>query len=107
MLNRDLEVVSSIIKMIKEHFGDLTVTRGNRYRFLGMNIILKNNKSIETDTKEILEEVIDIFTLADGREVNDVVISPAQKHLRDVNPGCKPLTNKMSERFHSIVAILL
>ena len=54
-----------------------------------------------------MQKVVDMFTLADGREVNDMVTLPAQRHLRDVNPDCEPLTNEMSESFHSIVATLL
>ena len=50
--------------------------------------------------------MIDTFVLADGKEMNDQVTSPAQKHLRDVNPNSKPLNNEKSEIFHSIVATL-
>ena len=105
--HEDPVVVSNIIKLMNEHFGELTVTRGNKHRFLGMNITLSKNKSIEIEMREQVQKVIDMFTLADGREVNDIVTSPAQRHLRDVSPDGYPLTNEMSESFHSIVATLL
>ena len=57
--------------------------------------------------KEQLESVINLFNIAYGKEVTDVATSPAQKHLRDVNPDCNPLSTKRSEIFHSIVATLL
>ena len=57
--------------------------------------------------KEQLESVINFFNIADGKEVTDVATSPAQKHLRDVNPDCNLLSTKISESFHSIVATLL
>ena len=76
--HKDPEVVSNVIKLMKEPFGDLAVTRGNKHRFLGMNITLNKNKSIEIETKELLEEVIDMFALVDGKEVNDVVTLPVQ-----------------------------
>ena len=36
--HKDPEVVTEVIDLMKSHFGDLTVTRGNKHRFLGMNI---------------------------------------------------------------------
>ena len=50
--HEDPMVVSNVIKLVKEHFGELTVTRGNKHRFLGMNITVNKNKSIEIEMKE-------------------------------------------------------
>ena len=42
--HEDPNVVTEVIELMKSHFGDLTVTRGNKYRFLGMNITLHPKK---------------------------------------------------------------
>ena len=36
--HKDPEVVTEVIDLMKKHFRDLTVKRGNKYRFLDMNI---------------------------------------------------------------------
>ena len=36
-------ITSKIIYKIKKHFGDLSVVRGNKHTFLGMNILIKYN----------------------------------------------------------------
>ena len=38
----DPEVVTSVIKDISKHFGKLTVSRGNKHDYLGMDIKIKN-----------------------------------------------------------------
>ena len=57
--------------------------------------------------KKQFESVINFFNVDDGKEVTDVVTSPAQKYLRDVSPDCNSLSAKRSESFHFIVATLL
>ena len=54
-----------------------------------------------------MEEAIKNFALVDGKEVNDVVASLAQKCFRDVSPDFKSLTKEMSKRFHSVAETLL
>ena len=72
-----------------------------------MNITINEKKHIEVEMKEQLESVINLFTIADGKIVTEIVTTPARAHLRDVNPDCNPLNAKKSESFHSIVATLL
>ena len=38
--HEDPNLVTEVIELMKTHFGDLTVTRGNKHRFLAMNITL-------------------------------------------------------------------
>ena len=42
---KDPKVVDEVIELTKTHFGDLTVTRGNKHRFLGMNLTI-NEKNV-------------------------------------------------------------
>ena len=57
--------------------------------------------------KSQLKDVIDLFNEADGNKVTEVVMSTVQRHLREVNPDCNPLSTKKSKSFHTIVATLL
>ena len=63
------KVVTEVIDLMKKHFGDLTITRGNKHRFLGMNITINQDKSIEIEMKDQLQEAIGMFNLHDGSEV--------------------------------------
>ena len=47
-----LEVVTEVIELMKKHFGDLAVTRGDKHRFLGMNLTINKVKNIEIKMKE-------------------------------------------------------
>ncbi len=44
--HEDPAVVTQIIELMGKHFGKLTITRGNKHRFLGMNLTVNKNKSI-------------------------------------------------------------
>ena len=105
--HKDPKVVDEVIELMKVHFGELTTSRGKKHRFLGMNITINDDKTIEVEMKEQLESVIDMFNIANGTVVTEVVTSPARGHLRDVDPDCARLDIKKSESFHSIVATLL
>ena len=49
--HKDPAVVTHIIELMGNHFGELTITRGNKHRFLGMNLTVNKNKSIEIEMK--------------------------------------------------------
>ena len=54
-------MVTQVIELMKKHFGDLTVTRGNKHRFLGMDIAISKKENIEIEMKDQLQETIDVF----------------------------------------------
>ena len=57
--------------------------------------------------KDQLRETIDMFNNFEGNKIEEIVSSPAQKHLRECNDKCHKLNGRKSELFHSIVAKLL
>ena len=81
---------------MKSNFGELTVARGKKHRFLGMNIKINKDKNIEIEMKDQLLEAMYIFEHDDGSEVNDIVTTPTRPHLRDVNPECMQLSSEKS-----------
>ena len=50
-------VISDIINEVKKQFGGLSVVRGGRYTFLGVNIEI-NYSTLKVDMVEQLEECI-------------------------------------------------
>ena len=45
--HKDPEVVKSVVDTLKGYFGDLSVTEGKNFDFLGMNITMRDDKKIE------------------------------------------------------------
>ena len=45
--HKDPKVVDEVIELMKVYFGDLTVSRGNKHRFLGMNITIHNQNVLK------------------------------------------------------------
>ena len=82
VLHNDPEVVTQVIDLMKSYFWDLTVTRGNKHRFLGMNVTINSQKSIEIEMKDQLQEAIDIFLQNEGGAVTEEVTLPATRRLR-------------------------
>ena len=105
--HKDPKVVTKVIELMKVHFGNLTVTRGNKHRFLGMNITVHPRDKIEIEMKDQLQKAIDMFIQNEGEDVIEEVTSPATRKLREVNPECELLSEDKSDAFHSIVALLL
>ena len=50
-----------MLTILKEKFGDLTITRGNSYNFLEMNIMITKDKRVEIAMRKKIEEAIDMF----------------------------------------------
>ena len=100
----DPEVVTSVLTLLKQHFGDLSVTRGKKHNFLGMDMLFQNDGTVRIEMKEQLQGVIN---LVDPKSLNDKVSSPATKKLFDVDDEAEQLDKVDSDRFHSIVAKLL
>ena len=103
----DEDVVTNVIGMLKGHFGELTVSRGKKHNFLGMNIELNDNKSISIEMRDQLNETVNMFEDEEKEEVVEVVTSPAQKHLRIVDEQCPALSDEKKKVFHTIVAKIL
>jgi hypothetical protein len=96
------DVITEVIDKIKEHFGDLVVSRGKQHTFLGMNIKFNSNGSLEIEMRKYIEEAIELF----GEDVSGRVSSAATKKLFVLTPA-KALDDKRAEIFHAVTAKLL
>ena len=101
----DEKVVTDKINKISEYFGELTITRGNQFQFLGMDIeIDRKRKVVKLSMIDQIKEAIEMV----GKEIKDNITCPAYRDLFESYKGKSPVLSKeKSEKFHSIVAKLL
>jgi len=77
----DSAVIDDILQIIKKHFGDIKVTQGRKHKFLGMDIVFRDDKKVEIRMKEQLEEAIEEF----GEKITGTVLSLARADFFTVN----------------------
>jgi hypothetical protein len=81
----------------------MTVTRGKKYRFLGMEFTFNNNKAVsiskENDAKEFIQE--------SKINMSKTATSPAKKDLLDIDESLPVLPEADVNVFHSILAKFL
>jgi len=81
----DSAVVTKVIAMIEARFGKMTVTRGKKHTFLGMDIDFKDNGTASILMKGYLKEAIQDF---DGDIIRSAA-TPARRTLFDVDEDCE------------------
>ncbi|KAL7574572.1 hypothetical protein ACA910_015922 [Epithemia clementina (nom. ined.)] len=99
----DPAVVTSIIKAIEEKFGKMTVSCGKNHSFLGMNIMLNDDRTATIHMPSYLDEAMAEF----GEELGAPVGTPATRELFEENTNALPLCAEKQTKFHTIVAKLL
>ena len=57
----DSKVIYNLLEIIKIHFGEITIIKGKKHTFLGMNIKMTENNEIEIEMEEQLMKIIDTF----------------------------------------------
>jgi hypothetical protein len=99
----DPDVVSDVVEQIENRFGKMSVTRGKKHTFLGMNITYNDDRTASILMREYLEEAIAEF---DG-PIKRTASSPAKNNLFSVNDTSQQLATGAAENFHRITAMLL
>ena len=99
----DPNVVDGVLNMIRALFGEITVSRGRKHTFLGMNIFMAENRTIQINMKEQLLEAIELFR----EPINGVVTSPAQHHIFQVNEKAEQLDEEKNKIFQTVTQKLL
>ena len=80
----DPKVVTEIIEVIKRHFGDLVIIRGNEHELLDMKAIMeRKNKKIIIDMREQIEEAFEMF----GEGLDGTVASASNKNIFTSHDG--------------------
>jgi hypothetical protein len=99
----DTAVVTGIIEKIEERFGKMTVTRGKKHTFLGMDITYREDGTASILMKDHLKDAINGIK----ESVTKTATTPARKDLFDIDETSDLLNSVKSEDFHSVVSLLL
>ena len=94
----DPTVVTQVLDQIASHFGELSITRGAKHDFLGMNIEIKNKK-VYTDMKHQVEEALEWGGVQNGTKP----VTPATKELYNDTEHETLLDSEQSDTYHSVV----
>jgi hypothetical protein len=100
--HEDPEVVDEVIEIIRTIFKDVTVKRGNKHTFVGIDFEVNMDGTVSLDMVDSLKESIVAF----GEPITKNVPTPASSDLFTVKES-PTLDEKRSEIFHHIVAKLL
>jgi len=95
----DSSVVDRVIKTIKSYVGKMTVTRGTKHKYVGIEFEFTGYSKVTLFQKEYLLECIHAFR----EDVTTHVTSSAQKGLFNVNSDDEILDKNRSAIFHSVV----
>ena len=92
------KVVTDVISKISKHFGELTVSRGNKHDFLGMDIEIKDRKFFIS----VKDQIMDAIQWG-GMQSGKKPATPATNDLFLNTDETEQLCIKRSDNFHSIV----
>ena len=98
----DANVVTSIIRTLSDYFGDLTVSRGCKYDYLGMDIELRDWK-VYIGMKNQIQEDIEWG----GNQKRRMPTTPATIDLFSVNEQSEKFNKSEAELYHLVVQKLM
>ena len=76
---------------------------GRKHKYLRMKINIHEDKKIEIDMKDQIEEIINGFS----EDVSYKVTTPATRNLMNVNESAESLSDEKAAEFHTTTAKLL
>jgi len=57
----DAHVAMQIIEAIESHFEKMTVTRGHKHTFLGMDLVFNDDGTVKISMSEYVKDAINVF----------------------------------------------
>ncbi len=87
--HKDDKVVTSVTELIEERFGKMTVTRGKKHVFLGMDVKFCEDGPATIKMKDCIKESIAEF----GQSIVQTAATPTRKDLFDINEESGELTS--------------
>jgi hypothetical protein len=91
--HEDGKVNSETIRIIEETFGKMTVTRGKKHVFLGMNVTYNDSGSATINMKDYLKEAISYF----GEDILKSAATPVKRDLFEIDEDSPALTTEKRE----------
>ena len=98
-----IPIVDNIIVLIESPFGKMTVTRGNKHSYFGIDIEFQINRNVTLLQKHHCIETIDTF----GEDISSPVSPASQIFFFNVDNNTDPLSTDKGINFHSVVQKLL
>jgi len=95
--------VNQIIQDIERKFGKMSVTRGHKHKFLGVDINFKHDCTVTVQMKDYLQERMD----ESGLNITHEAATPTKGNLFDVDSESPLLEGEEFDTFQIIVAKLL
>jgi hypothetical protein len=101
--HKDSKVVDWVITEIEKKFGKMSVNRGKKHTFVGIDFEMMDDNRVKITMIEYLKKSIDAYE----EEINKYAATPAKGKLFEVDSTSKPLDEKRADIFHHIVSKLL
>ena len=95
-------MIDEVLKALEGRFGKMSITRGKKHTFVGMDIEYNNDRTVSISMNDFIEECIETF----GKIFNGGATSPAKRNLYEVDEHSKRLSERIAILFHHIVAKL-
>ena len=99
-------VVDDIIESLQKRFGQetpLTINRGVKHDYLGMTIDFSQTGKVIFTMDDYVDGVLEDAP----SDMSGTSVTPAARHLFDVNPEARKLGKQQADEFHHMVAKLL
>ena len=103
--HEDSTVVDWVISKIEQKFGKMTVNRGSKHTFVGVDIEFMEDRTVKLSMDDYVRECINIY----GSEVKKKAATPATGRLfdEDNTEEAIKLSESEADRFHHTTAKLL
>ena len=101
--HKDKKAADNILKILERKYGRMSVTRGKKHTYVGMNVEYCNDRSAEISMKDCLPEAIEQFP----EDITSSRSTPTTLYFFDVNESSVDLPKKDSEILQKITAKLL
>jgi len=96
------EEVTKMLDILNNKFDQMSITRGKKHTYLGMNFEIREGK-VFLEMASYLSECIKSF----GESITSSAASPANKSLMTINENSEKLNDEKREIFHHVVQKLL
>ena len=93
--HKDSKVVDQVIRELEKDFGKMTVSRGNKHTYVGMDIELLKDGTVSIQMKDYLDESIKAF----GENVKGRSPTPAKTNLFEIDKNSKELSEEKKKGF--------
>jgi hypothetical protein len=97
---KNQKLADELVEKLKKRYKTITVKRGKQLEYLGLNIMVNDDGTLDVDMKRYLDDIVS------DTETTDTAASPAAGNLFEVRE-LEPLSSDAADNFRTTVARLL